>query len=87
MSKSLNGPILAGHSFCKDKSWLEKGLFDFLMSQLMNDIIRQWISKPGEFVLRYDWIDPRQPAEFWKNVIQDYFKDSFDFPIQDVVIL
>jgi hypothetical protein len=64
-----------------------KGLFDFLMSQLMNDIIRQWISKPGEFVLRYDWIDPRQPAEFWKNVIQDYFKDSFDFPIQDVVIL
>jgi hypothetical protein len=62
-------------------------LYNFLMSQLMNDVIRQWIAKPGPFVTSYDWIDPTVSPSVWQKIVRDYFKDNFDFPIDGVKVI
>lgn len=62
-------------------------LYNLLISQAMNDVVRQWVSKPGPFSYRYDWIDPREPESFWRTALGDYFKRSYGIAIDDVKIL
>jgi hypothetical protein len=87
VSPSLDGRIMASGAFCSDKGDVENGLYNFLMSQLMNDVIRQWIAKPGPFVTSYDWIDPTVSPSVWQKIVRDYFKDNFDFPIDGVKVI
>lgn len=88
MSPSLNEEIMATHSFLGSKDREIKGeLNDYLMSQLMNDLIRQWIAKPGKFATSYDWITPRAPQSFWTSIMKKFFENSFGFSIESVQVL
>jgi len=62
-------------------------LYNFLITQGMNDIVRQWISGSGPFIFKYDWIDPRQPEVFWRTALGDYFAEMYGIPIDSIKIL
>lgn len=87
ISPSFDGKIMSTQSFYGDNSDLEHGLYDYLISQLLNDVIRQWIAKPGPFATSYDWIDPGRAPCLWQNIVRDYFKENFDFGIDQVKVI
>lgn len=65
----------------------EKIVYNFLVTQGMNDLVRQWISKPGPFSFKYDWIDPREPESFWRTMLGEYFEEVYGIPIDSVRML
>lgn len=62
-------------------------LYNFLISQGMNDLIRQWISKPGPFLFNYEWIDSREPESFWQTALGEYFLKMYKISISGVRIM
>lgn len=62
-------------------------LYNFLITQGMNDIIRQWVAQPGPFRFNYQWIDPRQSEEFWRAALGEYFEKMYDVPLDAIRIL
>lgn len=88
ISHGLNDKIYGTDSFFStDKGIAETGLFNFWMSQMYSDIIRQWISKNGPFNYEYSWIDPTMSKEFWKTVSNDYFKENLGFDLSKIKII
>lgn len=62
-------------------------LYNFLITQGMNDLVRQWISKTGPFIFKYAWIDPREPESFWRTALGEYFLKMYGIPIDAVRIM
>lgn len=62
-------------------------LYNFLITQGVNDLVRQWISKPGPFLFKYDWIDSREPETFWRTALGEYFIKIYGIPIDAVRVM
>jgi hypothetical protein len=65
----------------------ENILYNLLISQGMNDLVRQWISKPGLFLYNYDWIDPREPEAFWRDALGNYLTKMYGIKPDDIYVL
>ena len=81
------GRISATIAFSKDVKHIENYLFDFIIGQIIADIVRQWVKNEGKFILKYSWISSQITDSFSERLATDYFHREFNFDINKIQII
>jgi len=82
IAESMDGPVKANFLGCPDSSKEVKVLSTYFLSQIMYDITRQWIVKPGKFSFKYPWSGDFRDDEF--QAILNAFRFNYGYDLHSI---